>query len=713
MKKIGSILVLVLVTTQFSLVAQILESKKAPNGKYGFYTKEGTCVIPPLYDNAFSFYSEEQQATWVIQNNKYNYIDRKNNVLFDEWFDHAELFFHRMAIVQKNKEYYVIDYTGRRISPVYAAITRCKAGDKDLGFIVRNPDNGLYSLVDYSFRPLIKEEYEDISVLFSHGVTVFVAKRDGLYGTFNIKGEAVVPFRYHRMLYNNIEDHVRYEVGYKRYDKMGIKKVEMNFFEVSDGTLYGLTDLLGKELVPVVAKSSYKLKYNLEPKALAKSIKPYIEQMRANNYAPVRERYLSGMEKTIINANNQMVLQLPDKVRQPEEIFYAKENEGGYYFYYAKSKKRIDNLIYQSLEELSKGYLVKQNNKFGMLDRTGKTMLPCEYDLIEVWSEKSPAGMLFLVMKENRKGIVDEYGVFCTSAIYEDIYYPIGGYGQALSDGKVWLVNANGKVVGKRAYDYIDNYTTPSSPVGYLAGYSSKLDKDGHEENNIPTQIFNKAYNLPDSEMQQKYDLYCLCIKLDKGDGVTGSALCNIGGLYAAIGDEDQALSYYDQAARKGNEQGRKNAKSIRSNRTLQKIQAIGNALTEAAQNMSGQEGASFQQNIYMGTGGTLYTEKGSDVYGKGNNEKGNAAMYNSIYQRWERNAESCYNSLTMTGIKMKDKDGNRSGSAGGSWGSVTYTGMKQNLRKAQSEMRKTREEARRKGVIIQPSKWETATVSY
>lgn len=712
----GTLLVLVLLLTavQASLRAQVLESKKAANGKYGFYTKDGICVIPPLYDNAYDFYSEEQLVTLIIQESKYNYIDRQNNVLFKEWFDRAELFSHRAAIVRKDKECYVIDYTGRRISPVYTAINRCKSGSKELGFLVRNPANGLYSLVDYAFRPIINGEYEEMQFHLLHGVTVVVVKKEGRYGTLNLKGETVIPLNYHAMEYKNIESNVRYKVGYKRYGKTGVETADMGFLEVSDGTFHGVVDLLGKELVPMKAKNSYKLRYSYEPKAFLQSLKPYVEQMRASNYAPVRERYAEGVEKTIGETNEQMVLQLPAQIRQPEKILYAKEKKGGYYFYYAQSKKRIDNIIYQNLRELRTGYLVKKNNKYGMVDKTGKSLLPCEYEQMEVWSDSSSVGSLFLVVKDGKKGIVDEYGVFCTPVSYDDIYYPIGGYGQALSGGKARLVNDRGRVVGKRAYDYIDNYTKPASPVGYLAGYSSVLDSNGNEVDNIPTQIFNKAYGLPDSETQQKYDLYCLCIRLDDGaDGVAGASLCNIGVLYQGMGDEDKALSYYDQAARKGNDQGRKNAKSIRSNRTIQKLQMIGDALTQAAQTMAGQQGSAFQQNVNMSAGGNLYTETGTNVYGGEQTGKGNAGMYNSIYKRWERNAESCYSALTVTGTRARDKEGNRSGSANGTWGSVTYTGMKQNLRKAQSEMRKTREEARRNGVIIQQSKWETATVSY
>lgn len=70
-------------------------------------------------------------------------------------------------------------------------------------------------------------------------------------------------------------------------------------------------------------------------------------------------------------------------------------------------------------------------------------------------------------------------------------------------------------------------------------------------------------------------------------------------------------------------------------------------------------------------------------------------AEYQGIYDRFARNAESAFNSLTAASL---------SGSK--------YTAMKKSLRDAQKSMRKTREEARRAGHTLQQSKWETATVT-
>ncbi len=88
--------------------------------------------------------------------------------------------------------------------------------------------------------------------------------------------------------------------------------------------------------------------------------------------------------------------------------------------------------------------------------------------------------------------------------------------------------------------------------------------------------------------------------------------------------------------------------------------------------------------------------------------------FYTDTYARWERNAKSCYDSLTLLGARGKDKHGNDTGgTAAGSWSGGKFSAMKSELRKAQQEMRKTRAEARKAGYTIPQSNYETINVSY
>ena len=95
------------------------------------------------------------------------------------------------------------------------------------------------------------------------------------------------------------------------------------------------------------------------------------------------------------------------------------------------------------------------------------------------------------------------------------------------------------------------------------------------------------------------------------------------------------------------------------------------------------------------------------------NNSNLDNSTYLSLYQKWERRAQSSYNTLTNLGYSVRNNNGERSGSTGQSMNSINYTRMKKTLREAQNEMRKIRLKAARAGVNIAQSNWETATVNY
>ena len=102
-----------------------------------------------------------------------------------------------------------------------------------------------------------------------------------------------------------------------------------------------------------------------------------------------------------------------------------------------------------------------------------------------------------------------------------------------------------------------------------------------------------------------------------------------------------------------------------------------------------------------------------SSSYGGGSSATSGGGNYQSQYDMWERRAEKNYNSLTNLGYSSKSKSGKRSGGTMQSMSSGTYVQMKKALRDAQREMRNIRQKARKAGVNIVQSHWETATVDY
>lgn len=88
---------------------------------------------------------------------------------------------------------------------------------------------------------------------------------------------------------------------------------------------------------------------------------------------------------------------------------------------------------------------------------------------------------------------------------------------------------------------------------------------------------------------------------------------------------------------------------------------------------------------------------------------------YLQQYQRCEKLAEMWYNNLTTGGVRYKDQNGNIKGVTDSDMAHIggVYVGNKMGLSRAQKQMKRIRDEAKKHGIIIPVSKWETATAGF
>lgn len=85
------------------------------------------------------------------------------------------------------------------------------------------------------------------------------------------------------------------------------------------------------------------------------------------------------------------------------------------------------------------------------------------------------------------------------------------------------------------------------------------------------------------------------------------------------------------------------------------------------------------------------------------------ASYYQQAYRKWESHVESIYNSVSS--YSRIDSDTKEEIEGYSTWSGSSYMMMKQQLAKAQSEMRNIRMEAARSGTNIPMSHWESVTV--
>ena len=714
-----------------AIQAQSLKSKSDGANKYGYVKEGGTeWVIPPIYENAYAFANDA--IARVRYQGKYGYISPSGKFIIQPHYDSATDFYHGIATVKKNNVYYAINLKEEKISPDFLDLQR--SGDIYWG----QESDGSYYILNADFKHISDRPFQSLSlsnIQTSDNPASFAFffwfTANQKRGVCDLKGNDVIPANYTEL---HPEDYY-YAVGYKKCDKDNIKHTHFNWIlKAKDATTgkYGVLDILGNTLMPFTFKDSYKL-YKGTSRYYQKAFKPlftinfetfkksvfdrlnpsFMEVITENQR--LAETHPQNLDNIVLSNEMLTIKELKPATPPQNKKKQTNDNETkpANYMAFFNGEQQVGP-IYKEIIPLGFSYMLTDTTgKMGIADVMGTEIIKCEYEDINIWRTSEDGNHILLAQKNEKSGLISVSGSILTPIVYSSIFLPYNNTGVALKDTKYYLINAStGKIVTSKGYDDIDNYTSDDKITAKLAGFSTTISTDGKENPRIVDQAFQIAYDTPDENAQQKYDRYMLCLSLCEDKSDRGTVLNNIGALYMTLNDEQNAIAYYEKAQALGNTNAANNLKSIKRARRLEMVQQIGQAMIEAGQAITGNTATTTidTSNDYSYTNNNDVQSVSSSSSEK---KKLSYETYKSIYDRWERNAKSCYESLTLLGSKEKKDGKDVRGSANGTWGTVSYTGMKQNLRKAQKEMRNTRADARRDGYNIPQSNYETVTVSY
>lgn len=334
------------------------------------------------------------------------------------------------------------------------------------------------------------------------------------------------------------------------------------------------------------------------------------------------------------------------------------QEDGGYYYINAVTGNRLAD-TYQYAHDFSEGLAVVQkegDDYKRIIDKQGKTILR-ETEDFEI------------------EGNIFSEGVIATRYKYDYcyMYNPLGH--------------------GDYAYNQKD-VTDKTIDIWFNEGLAAMNKKQYSEAKEIFYRIIMNAPN-------------------------NGNAINNYGVCLDNMGYKEEALEAFTMAFDLNpNNTTAKNNMENAKNELLQQQEQTENETEESNSGTFWDALASFgnllgqMANSYAGQNAD--NSYSSGYSGQNNSSSSNsAASYQTEYSRWENIAERHYNSITNTGVRVRDKQGNRGGSAMQGMNSGNYVQMKKSFRDAQRQMRNIRNNAQRQGVRIAQSKWETATIAY
>jgi uncharacterized protein YukE len=339
------------------------------------------------------------------------------------------------------------------------------------------------------------------------------------------------------------------------------------------------------------------------------------------------------------------------------------------------------------------------------------------YEEIDIWGYIDDVP--WLKFKENGKwGIMTIAGDIIQDAIFDKLDSHDDGLCAAYAGDRLYLLNSDtGRLVNDNSYDPDRCFIYKGCANVKRNGYEIDVYPDGHEDPSVAKIEFRKFYDYiesnPDAytaeEQLKKYDeIINMCSTGD--NAIAGACYNNMGVIYNNAGDNNTALKLFYKAKSYGSTSATSNIQLIESQQKQERKAAWGqvlNGIGNILGSVCGYTSYDLSNNV------NTYSGSSSNDYSNNTGGGSSASTYQNIYDRWERTAKSAYESLTRAGTRTKQNGKDVSGSNSGYWSSQNYVGLKQNLRNAQAEMRKTRQEAKRKGININQSNYETVTVSY
>lgn len=242
----------------------------------------------------------------------------------------------------------------------------------------------------------------------------------GRYGYYDTEGKLVIPFIYR-------EAHA-FSGGFASVENEDLK--------------YGVIDINGNTVIPF----NYTYIGNFSD-GLARASK---------SKDGVFVHSLNGIID--IHGNEVVPLIYKDVSFFSDGLARVEDKEGIYSFFDTKGRKVFSLRNGMWVSEFSEGFATIENRetkKYGVIDKTGKTIVPCIYDRVEGFK-----GGVAIVMKDKLFGVIDKSGKVIAPISYDyiDSHWNKRGWTWVKKAGKFGVLSVTGKEVLPCSYDVTETW---------------------------------------------------------------------------------------------------------------------------------------------------------------------------------------------------------------------------------------------------------------
>lgn len=449
-----------------------------------------------------------------------------------EKYDILSNFHNGLAKVCFNDNWGIIDRTGNEIVPcVYSSIEEVgdifvvSKGNSGYSRRGRTFDHRKFGVINRNGEVIVPCEYsEDEFAVFPEDGLIRLKNNNNKFGFVDWEGKVVVPFEFSTIISYDMEEIIFSEglAGVYNYKNSG--KEGWNVWTYIDKRGNEVISRLFKETTPfsngvAVVTKQVDGNSNQERFFIDKSGKTVMKFIRKDG--------LSGL---VDNEGNEVV---PCKFSYlgvyDSELIVTNDESGRQGLWNIHTKQEIIEPLYDIVTTSKYGYeylfehgliKVKRNNKYGVIDKTGKEIVPCKFSYVEISNhyieieDKSSGYRIYGIYNHDGKEIIpcahtqinigpksialktpnkkDSYGIIsedgsillqCKYRHTKPFYEGLAAV-QNTEDSKFGFFNEKGKLVIPFKYDNAENFSEGLAVV-VLNGKHGYVNRKGEDTFNF------------------------------------------------------------------------------------------------------------------------------------------------------------------------------------------------------------------------------------
>lgn len=418
--------------------------KYRKDGKYGLIDFDGNEITKPIYDDIRGL-GYKEGTLLVKQGEKYGVINingaemveiKYDSVSADNYYDSQTKSKNAGFIISEKTEegyrYGYIDYKGKRIlKPEFTKIERVNEiqGD-DIYFIAYK--NGQAGLMRNN-KCLTNYEFESIEYNLSNNL--FIAQRNSKKGVMNTNGDIMVNTEYDELSFGG-----EYINAIKN-DELTILDVNGN--EIQNSDIVSLTKTKDSNYYIAIDQDNLYTVLDQNKNNLLNNKYDYIEYLGNSHFIVSKDRksgIIDSNDNVLLDIKYSSVISLHEadliqayNVENDETILFNKnfeeisrmiasevEVKDSYVLMYSDNDFKYydfnaNELTGKDIYENNNIFAYKQDGKWGFVDKSGKIVVDCIYDMVTEVNEYGYAG----IEQDGKWGSIDSTGQIVQEPVYE------------------------------------------------------------------------------------------------------------------------------------------------------------------------------------------------------------------------------------------------------------------------------------------------------